>query len=183
MAVNTPVPAELREWREERLRTGIAPREGCEAFARLVPSKIRQVVVCPRDFPAMVANAGKVELRNLTGARASSPLVQTHVRPHLSRPYVAPGTPAEEVVARIWREVMGVDPVGVNDDFFELGGHSVLALQMLPRFRDAFHVDIPLRELFERRTVAEVAALIEERVLADIEALSDAEVARLTSAE
>jgi acyl carrier protein len=67
----------------------------------------------------------------------------------------------EEVVAGIWKEVLGVERVGVEDSFFELGGHSLLATQVMSRVREAFGVEVALRELFERRTVEGLSARIE----------------------
>jgi acyl carrier protein len=67
----------------------------------------------------------------------------------------------EEELARIWRQVLGRQQVGVHDNFFELGGHSLLATQLTSRIRDAFQVELPVRQLFEAPTVASLAKHIE----------------------
>ncbi|HET8846083.1 MAG TPA: phosphopantetheine-binding protein, partial [Ktedonobacteraceae bacterium] len=67
---------------------------------------------------------------------------------------VAPRTPLEEVLAEIWRQVLGIEQIGVNDDFFALGGHSLLATQVIARLREILHTEVPLRVLFERPTIA-----------------------------
>jgi amino acid adenylation domain-containing protein len=75
--------------------------------------------------------------------------------------YVAPRSPVEEVLAGIWEEVLELQRVGVEDDFFALGGHSLVAAQVTSRVLKAFSVDLPLRVLFERPTVAALAAEVE----------------------
>ncbi|HEY0512098.1 MAG TPA: amino acid adenylation domain-containing protein, partial [Thermoanaerobaculia bacterium] len=72
-----------------------------------------------------------------------------------------PRTPAEAAMAGLWREVLGLDEVGREDDFFELGGHSLLATQLVARAREAFGVEVPLRAIFDTPTVAALAAWIE----------------------
>jgi acyl carrier protein len=74
--------------------------------------------------------------------------------------YAAPRTPLEEEIAALWAEILHVERVGVHDNFFELGGHSLLATQMIFRLRDACKVELPLRALFERPTVAGLAEAI-----------------------
>jgi amino acid adenylation domain-containing protein/FkbM family methyltransferase len=82
-------------------------------------------------------------------------------RPEIESAFVAPSTPTEELLAKIWSEILKLDRVGVYDNFFELGGHSLLATQLVSRLRDAFRVNLPLRSLFENPTVASLAERIE----------------------
>ncbi|HEX5883405.1 MAG TPA: amino acid adenylation domain-containing protein, partial [Pyrinomonadaceae bacterium] len=80
--------------------------------------------------------------------------------------YVAPRTPEEELLAGIWAEVLEVDEVSVHDNFFECGGHSLLATQVISRIRTVFNLQFPVRMIFERPTVAELAQEIETMVAA-----------------
>ncbi len=107
---------------------------------------------------------------------------------------VAPRNAAEQQLVEIWREVLHIDNFGVQDNFFELGGHSLLATQVISRVRSAFHVQLPLRSLFDAPTVAGLAAEIartpqssedEElaKLLNELEGLSDEEAERLLATE
>ncbi len=84
---------------------------------------------------------------------------------------VAPRTATEGALAAIWAEVLGDrvgEQVGVEDDFFQLGGHSLLATQVASRVRRAFGVEIPVRALFEARTVAALAREVEAAQAAQV---------------
>jgi amino acid adenylation domain-containing protein len=81
-----------------------------------------------------------------------------------SRPYVAPTTPFEIEIAKIWSEVLQMDQVGTGWEFFEIGGHSLSAMQVAARIRDRFQVEIPLAEYFRNGTVAEQATMVFQRL-------------------
>ncbi|MFC4149517.1 non-ribosomal peptide synthetase/type I polyketide synthase [Micromonospora mangrovi] len=81
-------------------------------------------------------------------------------RPAVSTSYVAPGTPAQERVAELWSELLGIRPIGAHDNFFELGGHSLLATQFVVRLRARLGVTLPLEAIFAAPTVAGIAAAL-----------------------
>ncbi len=93
--------------------------------------------------------------------------------------YMAPRSPTEEILAGIWKEVLGMERVGVEDNFFDLGGHSLIAVQVLSRVRAAFGVDVPLRRVFEASTIAQLALVIEECLIEQLESLSEEEAQAL----
>ncbi|MEJ2636856.1 MAG: amino acid adenylation domain-containing protein [Calditrichia bacterium] len=82
-------------------------------------------------------------------------------RQELSAEYVAPRNAVEKKLVEIVSGLLKIDKVGVYDNFFELGGHSLLATQFMSRLRETFGLEIPLRILFEKPVIAEVAAEIE----------------------
>lgn len=71
------------------------------------------------------------------------------------REYAAPRDEAEEAVAKIWQDVLGVERLGIHDDFFELGGHSLAGVQVMAKVQELFAIDLPVSVLFEAATVAE----------------------------
>jgi amino acid adenylation domain-containing protein len=154
--------------RERRLVAYVAPHAGREVQAGELRAFLKErlpehmVPVAFVTLAALPLNAsGKVDRRALPAPDAS--------RPELAAEYVAPGTPAEEGVAAIWCEVLGLELVGVHDDFYELGGHSLLLPQVMHRLRRDFEVEVPLRSLVEETTVAGLALTVEELLLEQIE--------------
>lgn len=75
--------------------------------------------------------------------------------------FVSPRTRLEKRLVELWCEVLKLETCGVEDNFFDLGGHSLLAIQFQARVRREFQVDVPLRRMFERPTVAGIAQFIE----------------------
>ena len=117
---------------------------------RMLPEYMIPTAIMRLDALPLTPN-GKVDRRAL-------PMAVGELVP-LARPYVAPRSPLEEGIAALWRDVLGVDRVGVDDDFFALGGHSLLAMRVLARLPEVVPVRLTLGALFEARTVAGLAAL------------------------
>jgi acyl carrier protein len=117
---------------------------------RLPPYMVPSQFVWLERLP--MTPSGKVDRRALP---APAP-----TRPSLDQTFLPPRTPGEESLANIWREVLGIEQIGVHDDFFALGGHSLLTTRVMSRVRQTFGVNLPLRALFESSTVAELFVAI-----------------------
>lgn len=102
-------------------------------------------------MPALpLTSNGKVDRRALPAPDVS--------RASRKDTYVAPRTPAEQTLARIWSEVLGVEAPGVHDNFFELGGDSILSIQVVSRARQ-IGLAITPRELFQSPTIAGLVSI------------------------
>src|SRR5437667_10783819 len=75
-------------------------------------------------------------------------------RPDLAVAFVSPSTPAEQVMADIWSDILNVERIGIYDNFFELGGHSFRAMQVISQVCEVFQLEVPLVSLFNRPTIA-----------------------------
>ncbi|GAB5535918.1 MAG: hypothetical protein Rubg2KO_21670 [Rubricoccaceae bacterium] len=152
-----------------------APLELAEVRAtledRLPESMIPSVFVRLPDLP-LSAN-GKVDRSQLPDPSARR--VST-----VAAGYVAPRTAIEEDIAAIWADVLGLDQVGVFDEFLTVGGQSLLAIQIIARLNQMFETTLPLQSAFEATSVAALAALVEDTLLAEIKALSEDEAQRLS---
>ncbi|WP_442947013.1 amino acid adenylation domain-containing protein [Nostoc sp. UHCC 0870] len=93
---------------------------------------------------------GKVDRRGLP-----KPQFQT------SSQTIAPRTPTEELLLNIWQNILNLTSVGITDNFFTLGGHSLLVIRLVSQIQQVFGVDISLRQIFEKPTIAELANLID----------------------
>jgi len=90
--------------------------------------------------------------------------------------YQAPETPTEVALAEMWTEVLKLDRVGISDDFFEVGGNSLSATRLVARINHSFDTSLQFKDLFGNRTIAGLAALIEEILIEEIGQLDPAQV-------
>jgi thioester reductase-like protein len=117
--------------------------------SKLPPYMIPAAFVLLDRFPA--SPNGKLDRRALPTPDMGS----------AAHEYVAPQTPTETELCRIWSHVLSVERVGVQDNFFALGGHSLLAARLVARIRGELQVDLPLRSLFEHPTVRGLAPMVD----------------------
>jgi amino acid adenylation domain-containing protein len=136
---------------------------------------------CARDLPGPMVPAATVvlpELPLLPGGkvdRAALPPPGGRGA-EAGEELVPPRTPAEDVIAGIWAEVLGRDEVGVTQDFFALGGHSLRATVAASRLGLAFGCAVRVRDVFEHPTVAALARRVEELLTEEIAAMSDEQI-------
>ncbi len=131
------------------------------AAARL-PEQLVPAVVVLDELP--LTPNGKVDRAALTAG---------------PRAVVAPRTDAEHVLHAIWLDVLPGGDFGVEDDFFAVGGHSLAAAQVLARTRREFAVDLGLGDVLGATTIAALAEVVETAVTAQLDDLTDAEIAAL----
>jgi acyl transferase domain-containing protein/acyl carrier protein len=164
MATNTRVPAALAARRARELVDAILPAEGVDVFGRVLASPLTEVIVSTRDLPRLIALAR--QMAEAPEATAPEPTAAEPAsgggRAGLPTPFVAPATDLERTIAEVWQELLGIRPIGTQDDFFEAGGHSLLATQVMSRLHQRLGVDVPLRALFEARTIAAFAERVDE---------------------
>lgn len=149
--------------------------------AYMIPDRVQFHAALPR------LTSGKLHRAALRRPSEARTLTQRRLDP--------PRTPVEEQLVSIWQEVLGLEAVGIHENFFELGGHSLLLTQVSLRIRNAFTVEVPLRELFNARTIvamtdAIVTQLLQSEgadaateVMEEVRALSPEEVATLLATE
>jgi amino acid adenylation domain-containing protein len=79
-----------------------------------------------------------------------------------SSEHVAPRTATERQLAEIWSKLLEIEDISVNENFFALGGHSLMATRLVVRIRESLGVEVPVRTVFETRTLVALAAAVDE---------------------
>ena len=143
---------------------GITPREGAEAFARVLEHGFGpQVAVSTRYLPAVLREMRRLTQETVAQALKAGGHRAVHPRPEIGVEYVEPRSDLEQTLTGLFGGVLGIDRIGVDDSFFDLGGDSLLATQLLSSLNEAFRVDLPLRAMFESTTPGQLALAIVER--------------------
>ncbi len=136
-----PKPGQLRTFLEERLPD------------YMVPAAFVQMEALP------LTQNGKVDRRALPEPERS--------RPSLDRKYASPRDAIELELTNIWENVLGIEPIGIEDRFFDLGGHSLLAVRVVARIEKAFGKKLPLVSIFLAPTIEKLAERIRDELRGD----------------
>ncbi|AUX48180.1 polyketide synthase [Sorangium cellulosum] len=147
---------------------GMSPEQGQEAFHRVLSqAALPQVIVSARPLQGLPSDDEGAALARRLGAGDAASADRSREAPRRAGAAAAGAAerPSPEAVTAqvtaIWARAFGLDPIDPTKDFFALGGESLLALQILNRVRETFQVEVPLREFFERPTVAALAERIQ----------------------
>ena len=143
---------------EPRLVAYVVPAPDAAAGLAALPQQLRAylpdymvpAVIVPLEALPLTPN-GKTDRQRLPAPSGE--------RPALGQAYVAPRTPVEATLARIWSEVLRLDRVGIHDNFFAFGGDSILSLQIVARATQA-GLRIATRQVFEHQTIAALAQVV-----------------------
>jgi phthiocerol/phenolphthiocerol synthesis type-I polyketide synthase E len=162
--------------KELREAYGIKDNEGLQAADIALRSRLPQVIVSTKDLAETIY---KHQFYTDIVLNRDSQAEDEHQRQLDESSYIAPRNDVEEAVAAIWKEVLGIDRIGVKDNFIDLGGHSLLAVQLISRIRENFDIDIPLQAIFNYPTVENMSELVFETILNEVESISVGEIEKV----
>ena len=129
------------------------------AFMRLAAHKVPSQILIVKEQEIPKSPTGKLQRVGLVKKFKSQ----------LKEKFEPPRNNVEISLAKIWSEVLSIDEIGIHDNFFMLGGDSLLAVKIISRINSAFFTNLSLEILFKEPTIAELAVVIEEKILEEIE--------------
>lgn len=132
----TPTVSELRHFLQAKLPE------------HMLPSAFVMVDALP------LTPTGKIDRRALPTPDA--------IHPNFEKTFVAPRDPLELQLIKLWEQVLGVQPIGIEDNFFELGGYSLLAVRLLAQIEKVFGKKLPLMTLFQVPTIEQLAGVLRD---------------------
>lgn len=118
----------------------ISSQEGCQIFEKIIRSDVNQVVISKEDLNLYQNTKSDLSKFDLKQSDDSSII---------------------DSLLNIWRQILGIEHITIDDDFYELGGHSLLAVGLLSKIRHQFDVKIPSTTLFQAKTIRALASVIE----------------------
>ncbi|GAB2585150.1 type I polyketide synthase [Ramlibacter solisilvae] len=137
---------------EQMLAAGIRGEDAHELFDRIFSRGARELVVSSIDL---------AQIQRAMAAASPKPAPRA-ARADAQAP-AAGLNPVENMLAEVWRELLGVEEIAADDDFFALGGHSLAAVRLFARIRKQYGVDLPLATLFQAPTLGALASLVAQQ--------------------
>ncbi|MEA5503580.1 amino acid adenylation domain-containing protein [Halotia wernerae UHCC 0503] len=133
-----------------------------------LPEYMQPAVYLTLEYLPLTAN-GKINRKALPTPNFNK------IKPEKS--YIAPRTHQEQMLAKIWADIFKLEQIGIYDNFFELGGNSLQATQILTQIRQRLPIlELSLRQLLAAATIADLAVIIENKLIEKIADLTEEEV-------
>ncbi|MFI2353023.1 amino acid adenylation domain-containing protein, partial [Streptomyces sp. NPDC019443] len=159
-AVRTAVVTAYGQSADRKFAAYLVPADHSEGIPEA--ADLREALL--RSIPDYMVPAAFMEMSRLplttNGKVDRAALPEPETVRSTSTEYVAPSGAAEELLAEVWSEILGIERIGAHDNFFELGGNSLLVTQIVGRIRSAGH-DVSVGDLFDHPTIAAAAPLIQ----------------------
>ncbi len=152
MAVETAKPENFSFFEKPN---DISPDQGSKIFEDLLMNPYPQLIISNFDF-----NKRSVTQNTRNTVMAEKVTRETR---EVSNQYLPPSNDIETALAKMWREVLGVDKVSIKDEFVKLGGHSLVALRLLKLIDQKFHIKMDLH-VFQEITLENLAKLVSEKI-------------------
>ncbi|PYK01940.1 MAG: hypothetical protein DME23_02920 [Verrucomicrobia bacterium] len=171
----------VEAWKQAALERAIATEDGLEALKRALNSDLKQVIVSPESLDHLLEQSRvpfdpAMYLSRIQDGRRTLPRQGSQ-----KDGSEQPSNEVEAALGEIWSSVFGLERIGIHEHFSHLGGHSLLAMQIVSKIRSLYQIGFTLREFFEAPTIAQLGSVIEARILAEIESLTDDQARQLVS--
>ena len=151
---------QARTGKAARVLTGansLSPPEGAKVFNCILNYSFARIVVSVADLDAVRRDLSKAQRQPAMKQEAGRTEPVSHPRPDLGIAITPPTNESERKLANIWKELLGIEEVGVDDNFFDLGGDSLLLLRVQLKISQSFGANLSSAELFQHSTVSALA--------------------------
>ncbi|BBM00785.1 type I polyketide synthase [Microbulbifer sp. GL-2] len=126
--------------------------------------EINQLIEKSSANSSLSIRVAPLNLELVTDDQMAEDVLQYADRGEVSTAFVGAETETQKLLELHWREILGIREIGINDNFFDIGGNSLLAAALAVKLRAKFQVEIPLAELLERPTIAQLADLLDTKL-------------------
>ncbi|MFN6562985.1 MAG: SDR family oxidoreductase [Nostoc sp. ChiSLP01] len=131
-------------------------KEGIDVFSR---------VLCLTKTPQIVVSAGELQPRieqwiKRQFLQNNTDTLSLHSRGNLENEYVPASNKVEQIVAKAWQKVLGIEKIGIYDNFFDLGGNSLIGVEVISQLQKELNTHIPIISIYERPTISSLAEFL-----------------------
>ena len=169
----------LEGWKRAALERAITTKDGLEAFKRALNSDLTQIIVSPENLEHLLKSEAVFDpIEYLSQVQ---PEERADRPPESQQDGASQTNTVEAALTEIWTSVFGLERVGIHDHFIDLGGHSLLAMQIVSRIRSLYQIPFTFSDFLYGSTVAQISSVIQARILAKTEGLTDEQARRLIS--